>query len=358
MLCPKEPVFCNPDRLRKFTKTVFEKMGVPEEDARIAADVLIEGDLRGFDSHGVARLFPCYNRLKKGLIEARPKITIDWLTPTTGRVDGGNGLGMVVGFRAMEACLSRAKEFGTAFLTVRRSNHFGIAGYYSSMALQWNMIGIAMSNASPRVVPTGGTTGILGTNPLSVAIPSHELSPFILDMSTSVVSSGKLDVAVRKGEEIPKGWVYPSVAPFLDGDGVVPMSVLQYPLGGEAKTGGYKGYGLALLIDILSGVLSGAHFGSHLASSKTETEANIGHFFGALALSGFRPAEEFEKDFGLLVRDVKSSPLEPGVHRILIPGEPEMEQKRKNLRRGVPLLPSVVEKLTTIASELRLTFSP
>lgn len=352
-----KPVLCNPDRLRAFTETVFEKMGVPEEDAKIAADVLIEADLRGFDSHGVARLFPCYNRIKRGLIETQPKIEIEWLTPTTGHVDGGNGLGMVVGFRAMEACLSRAKEFGTAFLAVSRSNHLGIAGYYSSMALRGNMIGIALTNASPRVVPTGGTTGILGTNPLSVAIP-HGTSPFILDMSTSVVSSGKLDVAVRRGEEIPKGWVYPSVTPFLDRDGVVPMSVLQYPLGGEAKSGGYKGYGLALLVDILSGVLSGAHFGTRLASSKTETEANIGHFFGALALSGFRPLEEFERDFDLLVRDVKSSPLEPGVDRILIPGEPEMEKKRENLQKGVPLLPSVLEKLSKIASELGLTFSP
>jgi len=350
-----DAVFCNPDRLRSFTETVFEKMGVPEEDAKIAADVLIEADLRGFDSHGVARLFPCYNRIKRGLIEARPKIDIEWLTPTTGHVDGGNGLGMVVGFRAMEACLSRAQEFGAAFLTVNRSNHFGIAGYYSSMALKQDMIGIALSNASPRVVPTGGTTGILGTNPLSVAIPRRGASPFILDMSTSVVSSGKLDVAVRKGEEIPKGWVYPSVAPFLDGDGVVPMSVLQYPLGGEAKTGGYKGYGLALLVDILSGVLSGAHFGSRLASSKIEAEANIGHFFGALSLRGFRSTEEFERDFDLLVKDVKSSPREPGVDRILIPGEPEIEKKVESLRRGIPLLPSVMEKLTRIASELNLS---
>jgi len=163
---------------------------------------------------------------------------------------------------------------------------------------------------------------------------------------------------LKAGEEIPKGWVYPSVAPFLDGDGVVPMSVLQYPLGGEAKTGGYKGYGLALLVDILSGVLSGAHFGSRLASSKIDAEADIGHFFGALSLRGFRSMEEFERDFDLLVKDVKSSPREAGVDRILIPGEPEIEKKVESLRRGIPLLPSVLEKLTRIASELNLSFSP
>lgn len=193
-----ESIIINKAILRDFTEKVFERFGVPTEDAKIAADVLIEADLRGFDSHGVARLFRYFTRIKKGLVETNPKIEVKWLTPTTGYCDGGNGLGMVVGWRAMSACLWRTKEFGSAFLTVNRSNHFGIAGYYSSMALDFDMIGIAMTNASPRVVPTGGTTGILGTNPISVAIPSKEGFPFILDMSTSVVSSGKIDVVVRE----------------------------------------------------------------------------------------------------------------------------------------------------------------
>lgn len=350
-----EPFLFDVDTLRDFTEKVFGRLGVPPEDVRIAADVLIEADLRGFDSHGVARLFPCYNRIKKGLIEAKPKIKIKWLTPTTGHCNGGNGLGMVVGYHAMKACLSRAKEFGSAFLTVNRSNHFGIAGYYSSMALDLNMIGIAMSNASPRVVPTGGTTGILGTNPISVAIPRKGNPPFILDMSTSAVSSGKLDVFVRKGMEIPEDWVYPSVEPFLDSEGVVPMSVLQYPLGGRKITSGYKGYGLALMVDILSGVLSAANFGSRLASSKTETEANMGHFFGAMQIKGFRRIKELNKDFDLLVQDIKSSPPEPGVEKILIPGEPEILNKKENYKKGIPLLPTVLEKLRQIGLELNLS---
>lgn len=350
-----EPFLFDVDTLRDFTEKVFGRLGVPPEDVRIAADVLIEADLRGFDSHGVARLFPCYNRIKKGLIEAKPKIKIKWLTPTTGHCNGGNGLGMVVGYHAMKACLSRAKEFGSAFLTVNRSNHFGIAGYYSSMALDLNMIGIAMSNASPRVVPTGGTTGILGTNPISVAIPRKGNPPFILDMSTSAVSSGKLDVFVRKGMEIPEDWVYPSVEPFLDSEGVVPMSVLQYPLGGKKITSGYKGYGLALMVDILSGVLSAANFGSRLASSKTETEANMGHFFGAMQIKGFRRIKELNKDFDLLVQDIKSSPPEPGVEKILIPGEPEILNKKENYKKGIPLLPTVLEKLRQIGLELNLS---
>jgi LDH2 family malate/lactate/ureidoglycolate dehydrogenase len=349
-----EPVIFDVDVLRDFTEEVFKQIGVPPEDVKIAADVLIEADLRGFDSHGVARLFPCYNRIKKGLIETNPKIEIKWLTPTTGYCNGGNGLGMVVGWHAMKACLMKAKEFGSAFLTVNRSNHFGIAGYYSSMALDWDMIGIAMSNASPRVVPTGGTTGILGTNPISVAIPRKGNPPFILDMSTSAVSSGNLDVFVRKGMEIPEGWVYPSIKPFLDAEGVVPMSVLQYPLGGKKITSGYKGYGLALMVDILSGVLSGANFGSRLAASKKETEANIGHFFGAMQITGFRGIEKFNKDFDSLIQDIKSSPPEPGVEKILIPGEPEILNKKENYKKGIPLLPTVLDKLKQIGFELNI----
>jgi LDH2 family malate/lactate/ureidoglycolate dehydrogenase len=349
-----EPDRVDVGKLRRFTEKVFEKLGIPHEDARVSADVLIEADLRGFDCHGVSRLFPCFKRIRKGLIEANPRIEINWLTSVTGCCDGGNGLGMVVGYRAMRACLERAERYGAAFLAVRRSNHFGIAGYYSSMALDCNMIGITMSNASPRVVPTGGTTGILGTNPLSVAIPGESGSPFLLDMATSAVSSGKLDVAVRKGMEIPEGWVYPSVKPFLDEEGVVPMSVLQYPLGGRRETGGYKGYGLGLLVDLLCGVLPGANFGSRLAASKRDTEANIGHFFGAMKITGFIPISSFNENFDSLIKDVKSSPLEPGTDRILIPGEPEAGAKRASEISGVPILPAVMKRLREMASALDL----
>lgn len=349
-----EPVFLEVQHLRNFTQRVFETVGVPEEDAWVAADVLIEADLRGFDCHGVSRLFPSYTRIRKGLIETKPAIDITWLTPTTGCCNGGNGLGMVVGYRAMKACVSRAEEFGAAFLTVSGSNHFGIAGYYSSMALAENMIGITMTNASPRVVPTGGTTGILGTNPISVAVPRRTKPPFILDMATSAVSSGKLDLAARKGVAVPEGWVYPSVEPFLDEDGVVPMSVLHYPLGGRAETGGHKGYGLALMVDILCGTLSGAHSGSRLAASKKDVEANIGHFFGAMKVAGFRQRDDFDRDLELLVEDVKSSPREPGVEQIFIPGEPEASAKLKNRDGRIPVLPQVWKKLQQIAIELDL----
>ena len=344
--------------LRSFTEKVFLRLGVPDEHATIAADVLIEADLRGFDSHGLARLFHCFNRIKKGLIETKPEIEIEWLSPTTGHCNGSNGIGMVVAWYAMRACLTRAEEFGSAFLTVCRSNHFGIAGYFSSMALPFDMIGIATSNASPRVVPTGGTAGVLGTNQMSIAIPNKGKTPFILDMATSAVSSGKIDVAMRTGAEIPDGWIYPSRRPFLDSEGVVPMSVLQYPLGGQEKTGGYKGYGLALMVDILSGVLSGANSGSRLSSAKkNDTEANIGHFFGAMQIEGFQPTAKFSENFDRLIQDIRSSPLEPEVEKVFIPGEPEIISKQERQKKGVPILPQVLEKLKQIAFELDINFT-
>jgi LDH2 family malate/lactate/ureidoglycolate dehydrogenase len=351
-----EPEYFAVTALRKFAENVFVRLGVSEKHSKIAADVLIEADLRGFDSHGLARLFPCVSRIQKGLIAAKPEIEIKWLSSSTGYCSGGNGIGMVVAWYAMEACLQRAKEHGAAFLTVNRSNHFGIAGYYSSMALDFDMIGIAMCNASPRVVPTGGSTGILGTNPMSVAIPCQGAAPFILDMSTSAVSSGKIDVAVRKGTEIPDGWVYPSVKPFLDSEGVVPMSVLQYPLGGEQINSGYKGYGLGLMIDILSGVLSGSNCGSGLAASKKAQEADIGHFFGALQLEGFNSLEKISEKYKALVQDVKSSPLEPGAENIYIPGEPEVASKAEKQKSGIPILPPVLKKLKKIGADLKLSF--
>jgi len=351
-----EPIILEAELLRGFTEKVFGCLGVPEEDARIAADVLLEADLRGFDCHGVARLFPCYKRIRKGLIETNPRMNFTWITSSTGSCDGGNGLGMVVGYRAMRACLSQAEESGAAFLAVSRSNHFGIAGYYSSMALAEKMIGITMSNASPRVVPTRGTTGILGTNPISVAVPRRSEAPFVLDMATSAVSSGKLDVVLRKGMEVPKGWIYPSVKPFLDEEGVVPMSVLQYPLGGSEETGGYKGYGLALMVDILCGALSGAHSGTRLAASKSELEANIGHFVGAMKISGFRPQDAFERDLELLIEDVKSSPREAGSEQVLIPGEGEALAKTKHCQGGISVSPQTWNKIRQIAAETNLPF--
>lgn len=341
--------------LRRFIEEVFIQFNVSYDDAKITADILIEAELRGFGCHGLGRLFHYVKRFEKGLIDPRPIITINWETDTTGLCDGGNGLGMVVGHWAMSACIDRAQKTGSAFLTVRRSNHFGIAGYYSSMALEYKLIGIAATNASPRVVPTGGTTGKIGTNPISVAVPRRWGTPFILDMSTSVVSSGRIDVRLRRRKKIPDGWLYPNTKPFLNEEGVAPMRVLQLPLGGGKGTSGYKGYGLGLLVDILCGVLSGANFGSRLVSSKSkDQEANIGHFFGALKLSGFGDADRFFQDLEALINDVKSSPLESGVKKIFIAGEPEAEAKQFYQEKGIRVLPSVLKKLRQIGRDLNI----
>jgi len=341
--------------IRQFLEEVFLKLGLQNKDAKITADVLIEAEYRGYSCHGLARLFYYVERLKNNMIDPNSLITIDWNTDTTGICDGNNGLGMVVGYKAMTECIKKAKQHGTAFLTVRKSNHFGIAGYYSSIALKHNMIGITMTNASPRVVPTGGSTGKIGTNPISFSIPRKNGVPYVLDMSTSSVSSGKIDVYLRAGKKVPNGWIYSDREPHLDKNGVAPMSVLQLPLGGHSLTSGYKGYGLGMLVDILCGVLSGANFGSKLTSSKTlDQEANIGHFFGALQLSGFRDIGLFFNDLESFIEDIKSSPLDKDTQMIQIPGEPEFYSTNNLQKKGIPIISSVFKKIRQIDKELNI----
>jgi LDH2 family malate/lactate/ureidoglycolate dehydrogenase len=355
MLSVKQVRYISVRKLYRFIEDVFIHLHIPSNDAKISANILLEAELRGFGCHGIARLLHYVERLQNGLIESHPQVSIKWLSETTGFCDGGNGLGMVVSYNAMKNCIDKAKKTSSAFLTVNNSNHFSIAGYYSSMAIEHDMIGIAMTNASPRVVPTGGTTGKLGTNPISIAIPRQKGNPFILDMSTSVVSSGRIDNQLRKNEKIPEGWTYPSSTPFLDDEGVAPMSVLQLPLGGNKLTSGYKGYGLGLMVDILCGVLSGANFGTDLKSSKmSDQRANIGHFFGAIKISGFTDKDRFYDDIEKLIVDIKDSPLEKETDKILIAGEREAEMKKYYRKNGIPVLKPVLEKMNEICDKLKI----
>ncbi len=198
--------------LKRFVAGVFEGLGVPPEDAEITADVLVEADLRGINSHGVARLPRYVKGLREGLIEPQAEVKVVRETPATALLDGGNGLGQVVGVRAMERCIRKAEEVGAAFVSVRNSNHYGIAGYYAMMALPHDMIGVSLTNSRPLVVPTFGKRAMLGTNPISVAVPTKDERPFVLDMATSIVPMGKVEVAHRKGEPLPLGWA-------VDGEG-------------------------------------------------------------------------------------------------------------------------------------------
>lgn len=334
------------DALKDYVLRFFRAMDVPEIDARIAADVLVSADLRGISSHGVIRLHSYYgDRLKSGLIDPTSPIKTLTESPATLALDGSNGLGQVVAYRAMSRCIEMADDAGIAITTVRNSNHFGIAGYYAMMALPQDMIGISLTNSQPLVAPTFGLQRTLGTNPISVAIPAGKEKPYVLDMATSIAPIGKVTVYDKAGEKIPQGWGINAQGELTQD----PREVLQggalLPLGGPAELRGYKGYGLSLLVDLLSGVLAGAAFGQGVGVPSKERSADVGHFFAAIKIENFRPVDYFKADMDEYLLALKAAPKLPGQDRIFIHGEKEFELAEKYQKEGVPLLTEVVESL-------------
>ncbi len=341
----------NHQMLQDFTRDVFARLGVPAEDARTAADVLVHADLLGIDSHGVARLagHPGYvPGLKSGIIKAnaRPRVVSE--TASTALLDGDAGLGGVVSTRAMSLAIEKAKEAAVGVVTVTNSHHFGIACHYAMLALAHGMIGISMTNAAPQVVPTNGKHALLGTNPLSVAVPAGKERPFILDMATSVGAAGKIEIAERTGKPIADGWL-------VDADGrptTDPRALWSggslLPLGSRPELASYKGYGLAVVVDVLCGVLSGAGFSSILDPVGWST----GHFFLALRVDAFRPLADFAGMMDAMIQALRAAEPAPGAERVYVHGEKELGAERDRLRNGIPLHPAVVESLQRLADEL------
>lgn len=355
-----------PESLRHFCQRVFERLEVPEEDAAITADVLVAADLRGIDSHGVARLQRYVDGLRAGRMIAKPKVQVIKETSSTALIDGGGGLGQPIGVRAMRLAIDKAQEVGAGFVAVRNSNHYGIAGYYAIMALESDCIGISMTNASPLVVPTFGRAGILGTNPISLAAPAGQERPFVLDMATSVVSRGKLELYHRLGRPLLEGWAVDERGSTTTDAGAMLKNLSEragggiLPLGGEGEElGGHKGYGLAFLVDILSGVLGGGGYADKVhpkgEGGKMEP-GNVSHFFGALLIEAFRPLEEFKATMDDLIRRLKNSAKAEGESRIYIHGEKEWEMEEERRKQGIPLHPQVVTTMEEIAKELNLPF--
>ncbi len=336
----------------------FTRLGVPAEHAAISAEVLLSADLRGVDSHGMIRLNSYYgDRIRQGLIDPKTPFRIVHETNTTASIDGANGLGHVVSRHAMELCIRKAKQTGLSMVTVRNSNHYGIAGYYAMMALAENMIGISFTNSQPLVAPTYGRKAMLGTNPIAVAVPAASERPYVLDMATSIVPIGRITVYDKEGRPIPEGWG-------IDEQGAVttrPNAVLKggalMPLGGIDLMRGYKGYGLSLMVDIFSGVLSGSAFGTDVdIHDGTPHVAHTGHFFAAIDIGAFRTIAEFKRDMDVLIHELKESPKAVGQDRIYIHGEKEFEMAEKNAREGVPLLAPVVEGLKKSGHEVGVEF--
>ena len=345
------------DALKDYVVRFFTAMHVPEIDARIASDVLVSADLRGVNSHGVIRLHTYYgNRLQKDLIDPHSPIKTLMESPATLALDGGNGLGQVVAYRAMSRCIEKADTAGIAVTTVRNSNHFGIAGYYAMMALPQDMIGISLTNSQPLVAPTYGLKNVLGTNPIAVAIPSGEERPYVLDMATSIVPIGRVAVYEKTGEKIPLGWGINAEGELTQEPGEVTHGGALLPLGGPAELRGYKGYGLSLLVDLLSGVLSGAAFGQDVGHPSRPQHADVGHFFAAIKIENFRPVDFFKKDMDEYLRTLKATPKLPGQNRVYIHGEKEFELAEKYQREGVPLLVEVVESLKEAGEKASVPF--
>jgi len=365
-MAEKTEIRVQAEPLKEFCFRIFTKLDVSPEGAEVTADNLVRADLRGISSHGVARLRRYVNGIRDGVMVAQPKIEIVQETLTTVLIDGGGGLGQPVSAQAMQLAIKKAREFGAGFAAVCNSNHYGIAGYYALMALEHDMIGISMTNAATLVVPTFGRDAMLGTNPISVAIPANEERAFVLDMATSTVPRGKLEVYDREEKPLPVGWATDERGvPTVDAGHVLRNMLARaggglLPLGGASELmGGHKGYGLALLVDILCGVLPGAGYSNTIYPKTPDGNplpANVGHFLGALRVDAFRPLDEFKVTMDDIIRRLKNSPKAEGAERIYIHGEKEFEIEDERRANGVILHQKVVADLRAIASELDVVY--
>jgi len=361
---PSDMIRVGREALTDFCRAVFERLGLSAADAAHAADVLVAADVRGIPSHGVGRLQRYVNGLRSGQIlpDARPETVHE--TDASIVVDAHGGMGAPVSVRTMRTVIEKAGAVGAAFGCVRDSNHFGIAGYYAMMALEADMLGIAMTNTAALGVPTFGREAMFGTNPIAFAAPAGEENAFVLDMSTTVVSRGKIELMDRAGEALPLGWAVDStglpatdagriLADMLDlrGGGILPLG------GAGEQFGGHKGYGLAVMVDVLCAVLAGAPSGPQVRDTATSS-ARVSHFFGAISVSAFRDVAAFKADMNALLTRLRACRPAEGKERVYYAGQKEFEHAELALRLGVPVQRGACEALRAIARELSIPAPP
>lgn len=338
-------------------------MGCSLQDATTAATVLISADLRGIDSHGVARLSGYLRLWEAGRVNPRPNIRVIYETPSTAVVDGDAGLGLVVAPFAMQVAIDKAKLVGTGWVSVKNSNHFGIAGAHAMMALKDDMIGMAMTNASALVAPTFSNERMLGTNPIAVAIPANEQPAFVADFATTTAANGKLEILQRKNEDMPLGWAQDKDGnPSIDANIIRKQGAL-LPLGSDREHGSHKGYALGSIVDIFSAVLSGASYGpwappfpAYVPMPENQPGQGLGHFFGAMRVDAFRPAEEFKGHMDNWINRFRNAQPSEGNDKVLIPGDPEREMEAIRIVEGIPLVEPVEKDLLEIAEKFGLKF--
>lgn len=349
--------------LEQFTLQVFKHIGCSDDEARLATTVLLNADLRGIDSHGIARLSGYVRLWEANRINAKPNVRIVHESPSTAVVDGDSGLGLVVAPKAMDIAIAKARTAGTGWVAVKNSNHFGIAGHHAMMALDHDMIGIAMTNASPLVAPTFSVERLLGTNPIAVAIPAGEQPPFVADFATTTAANGKLEILQRKNLDAPLGWVQKK-----NGEASMNANELKdggalIPLGSDREHGSHKGFCLGAWVDIFSAVLSGANYGpwvppfvAFLSPPSDPVGEGIGHFFGAMRIDAFRTTTEFKHNMDNWITRFRNATTMEGQERVIIPGDPEREMAAERKEAGIPVNPKVVEDLKILGQKMGIAF--
>jgi L-2-hydroxycarboxylate dehydrogenase (NAD+) len=341
--------------IESFMVKVLMKAGLPKEDAEIVTDVLVQADKLGFDSHGVNRLKPIYlDRINDGILNPVTNLEIVKEGPTTAVVDGHNGMGHVISYKSMQMAIDKAKKYGMGMVAVRNSTHYGFAGYYPLMATKENLIGITGTNARPSIAPTFGVENMLGTNPMTFGIPTDEDFPFLLDCATSITQRGKVEVYARQGKEMPKGWVIDENGESKTNSKEVLEDLIAgraafTPLGGVGEeTGGYKGYGYATVVEILSAALQQGAYMKMLMGIKDGKKVPypLGHFFIAIDISAFTEPDDFKRISGSILRDLRASRKMPGENRIYTAGEKEHDTWMYRKDKGVPFNDALLEEFS------------
>lgn len=344
--------------LQDFAQRAFVSVGFSIENARISAEFLTRADLRGVDSHGIARLSGYIRLVESGRLNTNPNFIWSSRFPTQAQLDADRSIGFLSAQAGMIKAIEMAEKYGIGMVAVKNSNHFGIAGQYGLLAAEKGMIGIALTNASPLVAPTHSTERMLGTNPISVAIPAKKNKPFVLDMATTTAANGKLEILQRKKQEAPEGWIQTVNGNSTKNPSELALGGALRPLGSFPELGSHKGYGLAALVDVLSGVLSGANFGpwvppfvSFLPLAQQSVGVGIGHFLMAFRVDGFGKADEFYSRMDLWMETFRNA-KQLDKQQVLVPGDPEWRMENDRLANGIPVLHSVLDDISQLASKL------
>ena len=346
-------------QLHSFTQAVFEHCGMNTADAKLSADVLVSADLRGIDSHGVARLSGYVRLQEAGRANMNPNWKVIHETPSTATIDADGGLGLAVAPKAMDIAIKKAKQVGTGWVAIQNSNHFGIAAYHAMKALEHDMIGIAMTNASPLVAPTHSKERMLGTNPICYVFPSGKHQPIVVDLATSTAANGKLEIAQRANKKVPKGWIIDKQGNDTEDPNALKEGGILLPLGSGDTKAGHKGFGLSAIVDLMCGVLSGANYGpwvppfvAFLDPLQNQPGKGIGHFVGAMRIDAFRPADDFKNNIDNWIERFKMATPIDEKNPVIIPGEPEFAYAKERAVSGIPLNDVVVAHLKNLSEKL------